>query len=530
MPHEPFQIALEHHRAGRLRQAEAGYRAILDADAGHADALHWLGVLLVQAGQARAATPLLERAATLMPSDPAVQFNLGRACLDCRLAKAAIEALTRSLELDPSRAPTMTSLASAHLLRRAPGDVAIAIDLLQRARAAGDDSTEIHLQLSSTFLIAGRLDESAVASRNAIEKGPASAPAHLQLALVHRVRQEYDAARRSLQKAIEARNGWAPAWHAMAMLEFEAGDWKRSADLFQFTIDLEPDDPAPYHGLARALDRLGKPDEAVRALREAVGRERAGRMASASPDRPEPDSSPAVADLERKLTPTAEMAEMHLAIAAWKQVVPPSQVPAVKVTDLFERYADRFDEHLQGKLGYRVPELVAESVAALDPTRRWDVLDLGCGTGLCGALLRPMAKTLVGVDLSPAMIAKAAARGVYDRLEEGDLVATLRSSSPQAFDLLVAADVLIYLGDLLPLFEAARRALRPGGVFIFTVEACGGDRFILQQSQRFAHSRPYLEHIAAICGFETRACNPILVRQEAGKPISGFLVVTRLNP
>jgi predicted TPR repeat methyltransferase len=156
-----------------------------------------------------------------------------------------------------------------------------------------------------------------------------------------------------------------------------------------------------------------------------------------------------------------------------------------------------------------------------------DILDLGCGTGLCGQLLRPLARTLTGIDLAPAMVEKSRSRGVYDRLELGELLGFLQTVGKN-FDLLVGADVFIYVGDLLPLFEASAAALRAGGWMVFSVEACGGERFRLQSSQRFAHSMPYVEKIASICGFELVSCRPIAIRMEAGNPVAGFLVMLRL--
>jgi predicted TPR repeat methyltransferase len=167
-----------------------------------------------------------------------------------------------------------------------------------------------------------------------------------------------------------------------------------------------------------------------------------------------------------------------------------------------------------------------------------DVLDLGCGTGLCGPLLRPMARSLAGVDLSPVMVERSKARGVYDRVSAIDLLEALRSASA-AYDLLVAADVLIYFGDLAPVFEPAAAALRPGGLFAFSVEALPadsgaagaggtGDRFQLRPTtRRFAHAEPYLRRLAGIFGLAVVRLDPITVRTEAGQPVAGFLVLLK---
>jgi predicted TPR repeat methyltransferase len=246
--------------------------------------------------------------------------------------------------------------------------------------------------------------------------------------------------------------------------------------------------------------------------------------------------------LEARLTLDPTAARFHQALAALVNVFPPTQVPPQEVADLFDRYADRFDRHLVGELGYRVPELIADAVKAAVAANRgssagdsWDssgpsldVLDLGCGTGLCGPLLRPLARTLAGVDLSAAMVDKARERGVYDRVDVGDLVAAL-TRSPAAWDVLAAADVLLYLGDLAPTFEAAAAALRPGGLLAFTVEAGGGERYTLnQQTRRYTHSEAYLRKLATIYGFDVQTFATTALRMDRGKPVAGFLVVLRV--
>jgi predicted TPR repeat methyltransferase len=273
--------------------------------------------------------------------------------------------------------------------------------------------------------------------------------------------------------------------------------------------------------LARVLQKVGRSADAIKASAQALRTARSqarGRVVAPAPQ--------AVAELERRLTPSPLLADYHYALASQMNVFPPSQVPNAGVATLFDKYAERFDEHLVEKLQYHVPEMIAAAVAPAVPDRPLEVLDLGCGTGLCGPLLRPMAIRLCGIDLSPVMIEKARARNIYDQLEVGDMVAALRAS-PRLFDLLVAADVLIYLGDLTPTFEAAATALRPGGVFAYTVEAGEGERYQLQKIGRFNHSPAYLHRLAEMFGFEEVSFDEIAVRTENEKPVRGFLVVLR---
>ena len=158
----------------------------------------------------------------------------------------------------------------------------------------------------------------------------------------------------------------------------------------------------------------------------------------------------------------------------------------------------------RGKLEYRVPELIAEAAAKGRPDKPMDVLDLGCGTGLCGMLLKPIAGVVWGIDLSPLMIAKSKARGVYDRLEQGDVVQVMQAMDQQ-FDLVVAGDVIIYVGDLTPVFTQIVRRLRPGGRVIASIESGGGDRYQMgKKSLRYSHSRPYLATASRRCSDSRR--------------------------
>jgi predicted TPR repeat methyltransferase len=203
--------------------------------------------------------------------------------------------------------------------------------------------------------------------------------------------------------------------------------------------------------------------------------------------------------------------------------VPPPDL----VVDLFDKYAERFDRHL-ASLEYRAPQMLFDAVSAAAPAEGWDIADLGCGTGLCGPLFRPIARTLTGVDLSPNMIGKAQERKIYDRLVEGEITEFVRAHA-ESFDLVIAADVLVYIGDVGPLFEGVRKALRRGGRFAFSVEIHEGQGFVLRPSRRYAQSLSYLRERAAACGFVETGTTGFMLRKEYGQEIDGAIVVLKLQ-
>jgi predicted TPR repeat methyltransferase len=367
------------------------------------------------------------------------------------------------------------------------------------------------------------VDDAIAACRTAIEKRPNYADAHYHLGVAHRHKGNIEDARRSLAKAVELAPTSTRALQGLAVLQAETGRLSEAETLLRKVIALSHDSAAAHQGLGMVLQKMGRHNEASLAFIQAV---RANHSSPTAVVR-SVSASTAIAELEQKLTPSAEDASLHFQIAKQSNITPPAKVPASSVSGLFDRYADLFDEHLRGKLDYRAPELIVEAIAATKPDRPLDVLDLGCGTGLCGPLLRPMASTLAGVDLSAAMIEKARERGVYDRLEAADMIEFLKRS-PQAFDLLAAADVLMYLGDLAPTFEAVVTTLRPGGLFAFSVEAGAGDRYQLEKkTHRFTHAKSYIQHLAKIYGFTEESLLNVAVRREGGKPVNAYLFVLR---
>ena len=207
----------------------------------------------------------------------------------------------------------------------------------------------------------------------------------------------------------------------------------------------------------------------------------------------------------------------------------PQSPPRVYVAGLFDSYAEEFDSHLVGALGYQAHrQLVDQLVATCGSDARFgSALDLGCGTGLCGPLVRPMAARLTGVDLSARMIERARSLGVYDRLEQGDVIEFL-DGSEERWDLVLAADVFIYVGDLEPVFARLERAMA-GGVFCFSVESLEGDGagMRLLPTLRYAHSRAYLEALASQHGFEVVGMKHAPVREEQREAIEGLYVVLR---
>jgi predicted TPR repeat methyltransferase len=195
------------------------------------------------------------------------------------------------------------------------------------------------------------------------------------------------------------------------------------------------------------------------------------------------------------------------------------------VRSLFDQYAPRFDTAL-ANLAYRAPAQLRDAVERVRPGTTFErMLDLGCGTGLAGAAFRPLVSHITGVDLAPAMIAQARAKQLYDRLEAGDLLAFLAAEGEHSFDLVIAADVFVYVFDLAPVAAAVARILRPGGVFALTVETHEGAGVELGEKLRFRHSADHVRTALSAAKLQLALLTAAATRTEAGADVPGLVVV-----
>jgi len=282
------------------------------------------------------------------------------------------------------------------------------------------------------------------------------------------------------------------------------GDFAGAADILMQTVALAPAFATAWFALGAIRDRLGDRTGAIAAFEKAR------------------DADPE----------DYHGARLQLARLGSGGTAPAMSEPYVR--RLFDQYAARYDAALTERLAYRGPALLREAVeqvmrAAERPLYFAAMLDLGCGTGLAGAAFRPLADLLVGVDLAPAMVARAATKKLYDHLVTADLTDFLvtEASRGTKYQLVIAADVFVYVNDLAPVTTAVARLLASGGLFAFTVETHGGDGVKLLSTLRYAHGAPYLRRVLAAAGLSAASFAEIAVRSEKGVPIDSLVVVAR---
>ncbi len=204
-----------------------------------------------------------------------------------------------------------------------------------------------------------------------------------------------------------------------------------------------------------------------------------------------------------------------------------SSMSPAYVTSLFDGYAHKFDTHLTESLKYRGPEILRQSIEKFCANQNRlckfeTVIDLGCGTGLSGAEFIRISKHLIGCDLSAQMIEQAQRKNIYSELLIEDAVTCL---SRYECDLILAVDVLVYIGDLLALFKQIKKSLVPDGLFAFSVQDCEGQGFKLGEDMRYAHSLNYIQQMAKANGFAVRWFDKVSTRQDKGIDVPGLIVI-----
>jgi predicted TPR repeat methyltransferase len=478
------------------------YRQAVSIDADYIDARIGLGFALLEQKQYGEAETHLRHALSLRKDIADAHYLLGRLHQerDDSGWDQAIDHFTKAVTIKPDFEVACRALYLA-LVRK--GDTQSAKDLLRQATAALPRSSEFQVYLANLLSGEGAHAEAIKWYEAALRTQPDSAELHHALGEAQRNLGDLVAAAVSLRRASALNPKLVGSHIKLGMVLESHGDFDAAISSFLQAVALKPELATAHHYLGNAYLRKGATQEAIGCFREVA--------------RLEPSSG--VTHLIEALSGTTS-----------------ERAPDEYVAKLFDQYAERFDSHLVATLKYSVPEQLAEllKLHSQREGEKWDVLDLGCGTGLGGVAIAPYARQLVGVDLSAKMLEKAATRGLYARLEHLDLVAMMKLEPPDSYDVVIAADVLVYIGRLDHLVAQVRRILRTRGLFAFSVEsldvaeghAPGADAdrdFRLAPTGRYVHSAAYLRALAFDQGFEVLQLTETEGRVDKGKAVHHYL-------
>jgi predicted TPR repeat methyltransferase len=490
MPSLRLQSFLTLHRAGRVREAEAGYRECL-RDGDSAAAAPLAALLLKQARYAEAAA-LLESLVRSAPDNAELAVNLSVALRRCGRLEEALEAAQHACALAPASVPGWNALGLAALELDRPDE---ALDAFASGLALAPAHPALALHRAHVLRRGGRNDEALPAYAQLLENNPKLLDGWRGLAKVQAALGQTEAVLRSRERALALapQDREVAFEHAIALLH--AGDAAEAARRFEAALQTDGDDAQAWAWLGRAHLKQGD----LEAARAAFGQARAR------------DSlDPVIAHFHK-----ATVGEL------------PEAVESEYIRCLFDDFADRFDLTLVDRLGYQAPLHLARFLRRHEADVAATALDLGCGTGLMAQELARPGRTIDGVDLSPRMLERARAKGLYRELHAAELTAFLRHATTR-WGLIVATDVFIYVAELRPVFAAVATHLEAGGCFGFSIECSAGDETeLLPATGRYRHSPGRVVRELREAGFVDVAREAVVLRLESGQRVAGELLLAR---
>jgi predicted TPR repeat methyltransferase len=377
-----------------------------------------------------------------------------------------------------------------------------ALKWIRQSISVSPNHADTHNNLGNVLKENDRADEALQAYRKCLELDHEHANAHNNIGIILKQKGKLEAALEYFETAVRLQPGLVHAHRNKGSVLGDLGKVDEAIDSLRIAITLDAFDESAYKQLGQLLCGVGRATEAIEIYQKWLANE---------PDNP--------------------IAQHMLASCSGEDM--PTRASDAFVEKTFNAFAQTFDQVLK-RLEYHAPELVGQAVEheyAGEDTQL-DVLDAGCGTGLCAPLLRPFARFLEGVDLSEGMIKKAKEQGGYDHLVVEELT-TFLENNPQKYDLIVSADTLCYFGELEAVFQAANNALRPGGRLVFTLEKLVipdvNEDFRLNAHGRYSHTREYVEKTFEKAGLRALRFDEDVLRKEAKRPVDG-LVVTAQRP
>ena len=373
----------------------------------------------------------------------------------------------------------------------------------------------------------GKLDEAEAYCRQTLAEAPNDPAQYLNLGAVLEAGNDLAGAKVAYEKAFELAPGHPKILNNLGKLLHQQGFFARGLALIEEAVRLEPNYPLALNNLGVIYSERGDLDLAGACLEKSVNLD-PGNIGTlynlAGLYNAQNNFNQAQILLNRLLAIDPDHQAAQHMLAALSGFTPPS-APRQYVEEIFDKYAHRFDVHLEKALGYTAPSALAKMVGETLPTSLpfAAALDLGCGTGLAGASFREMTKCLVGVDVSGQMLAKARDKNLYDRLEQDEILAFLQKDD-EYYDLFILADVLVYLGDPKPLFAALYARTKENGIVACSIEETQNvEGYALLPSGRYAHNPLSLIACAADAGFTELVHQPHRIRKENGEWLAGSL-------
>jgi predicted TPR repeat methyltransferase/thioredoxin-like negative regulator of GroEL len=498
-PSDLLSKAFNAQQANKPIKASNLFRKVLKMEANNIDALHGLGLCYAQRKLYDKAIKWITKAIKLAPHIPAFHNNLGNLYKKIRQTSLALQHYREALRLKTPYPDAHNNLGA---LLYEMGNIKEATEELERAVQSAPETINAHYNLACCYAKQDRFQDALIHYLIVLKKQSDHLGALHNAGILLTELKRYDEAKGFLSQALSRNPGNIDLLFHLAIIHSAEAEYYNAKVLYERIIEQNPNHAAAYHNLATVLLHLNQRFQALDYFKKAY-----------------------------QLQPENFTAK-HM-IDAITENPETKQTPPNFIQALFDQYAYNYNDHVKTQLKYQVPSLIREALSpyANQDTLYQKILDLGCGTGLMAPYLSDICMKLIGVDLSENMIEMAKRLGAYYKLYHDNILHFLPKHLNE-FDLIVAADVLCYFGDLKEILIYCQHALMADCLLVFTVEylnnpAKKNQPYRLQTSGRFVHSETYIENQLKEAGFTLETCKQVILRYQEDIPVDGLLFIVR---
>lgn len=509
------------HEAGKFEEAKKAYLTLLKTNPRSVEILDWLGILHVQEEEYSSAIGYFQKAVDLQPKNPVLNLHLANVLKIEGLFSQAASILEKLLSVNPNYVPALNNLATVYHSQEKYDE---AVQYFNKAIQLQPNFVDAFYNLGVTLLKKNQFTEAGNQFKKILELSPNHFPAKYQLAVSLMSQEKNQEAIKIFLEIEETYPHHFETQTNLATSFLKIGLLNEAKNHYLSAAELQPDDLQIMYNLAVINTQLGNVDTAIQQYQKIVLQ---------NPNDFAAHNNLGVLFLAKQHVPYAlqhfqealRIQPNNKAVAHSVNILTEKQhlleAPPEYIKSLFDAYADHYDTHLVTALDYQVPRLFSEMLAK-KLKDHIDILDLGCGTGLTARPFKVYAKTLIGIDLSEKMLEMAAQKNLFTELVNSDVNHFLEATHKQ-FDLVIAGDVVVYMGDLILFFKNISRVLRSGSFFIFNAEITEETNFKMNQSGRFAHRKDYLEKLALDNHFKIAKYEMAVTRLQNNEAVFGHV-------
>jgi predicted TPR repeat methyltransferase len=518
-----FNTARDLHRMGDLKTAKKAYLALLKNKPRNPELLHALGILHTQEENFAKATEYLEKAVHYEPRDPSIQSHLANVYKFQGLLEKAQQLLEKTLLHFPDHIPSYNNLANIYF---ASEKYDLAIACYEKAIAKKPDYVDAYYNLGLTFIKKSVFSKAREIFQKILTLVPDHFAARFQLASVNMYEEKFSEAIKEFLMIENTHPHHFETQTNLASCYLKKGELKEAKKHYLQALELRKEDTQIIYNLGVISMQAGNVDAAIQYYQKLLHIQPAHFAAQnniAVAFLAKNHLGYALQHFKEALRIDPENTAISYIVDSLAQNKHLQEAPSAYIQSLFDAYADHYEPHLLNALEYQIPQIFAKVLQPFS-SNQLAILDLGAGTGLCGEVFKPFAKTMVAVDLSAKMLEIAKKKNIYDELIIDDMKNFLKNTSQQ-FDLIIAGDVFIYTGDLQELFRLVAKCLTSNGLFIFNTEISDTDDYKMNQSGRFSHHKNYINTVIENQHFKIRYYQTCMTRMQNHSSVPGHLYI-----